>query len=332
MSIFERYWAEIENSPDEGFGEAVRQYKWRLEHLQRSAKTLNDYSYRLHDFHRFLAETGVAFKSIDKGTIRSYLHQLRTRKSLDERKDKPLSDSTVYGFWKALSAWFNYLVQDGLWEKPNPILPMDTPQIRPKVQRPVLREDDIRVMLEVIDKRHPYGKRMELLLCLLWESAARVSEILNLRVRDCDLQNGFLNVIRKGGRPDYIPLTPAMRARIDRFIREKKLTPWDYLLGTRNARPMTIRMAERIVDTVWAKARAKYPHRWNGDFGKIHPHLIRASRLTFLAGKMDSLMLRKIAGHRSLQVIEKYVRFAEQDRERVKEAFLEATLGGDNRI
>ncbi|MBB6067931.1 tyrosine-type recombinase/integrase [Methanococcus maripaludis] len=59
---------------------------------------------------------------------------------------------------------------------------------------PILEEDLNQIMGEIIDSRSRTKIRDALIIRLLWDSGARLSEVLNLRFKDCDLKSGNFRV------------------------------------------------------------------------------------------------------------------------------------------
>jgi len=71
------------------------------------------------------------------------------------------------------------------------------------------------------------SKRMRLLLYLLPLTGLRLNEALNLRVEYIDLQNGMIHLpgeITKSGQPRDVPIFSELRAELERYLSETKLT------------------------------------------------------------------------------------------------------------
>lgn len=297
------YWAKILSCEDEAFRFAAQQFYWRLE--GRSSKTLRDYGYRLWDFSKFLKASGTPFGKVDKGVIQAFFAHLRQRPSSNPNRTS-LAPTTVAGHWRVLRAFFNYLVADELWTQPNPVRPLDAPSCRRPEQKRVLQPEDIALLLSIPNRKTWVGKRQILLVSLLWETAARIGEILGIRVKDVDLQRGLIRVDGKTGQRT-IPIESEIKSKIDRYVRDRNLLPHDFLLGTTSGRALPQRNTRRILDGLFKLAKRKHLGRWPEGY-KIHPHLFRHSRITQLAGSgTNPIALRAFVGHADSRTTDRYI-------------------------
>jgi integrase len=124
------------------------------------------------------------------------------------------------------------------------------------------------------------------ILTVLFSSACRISEVLNLMVEDLELDKGVATVTRKGGRRERISLgqqgTDALVEWLERRRSKDKRVFMDYTYHDLYARLHKL------------GRRMGIPH--------FHPHLLRHSRVMHLrmAGR-DWSDISEICGHTSLQ-------------------------------
>ena len=325
----DRYWQLLFASPDADFQHAAKQFCFRLETKRRSPGTKRDYGYRLWDFHRFLANRQLNFTAVSKQTVRDYLDALQQRSYGNQAKR--LSPETIRGFYRGLNAFFNFLEKYDIWTGKNPMRGVEPPESKRLDFKLVLSKEDIDLLLDIPNKKTVTGKRHRLIINILWRTAMRVSELCGIKVSDLDLshKDAYISVIRKRGKPQDIPIEADLAGEIEGYVYERGLQPHDYLLSTRNGRPLHQRNVRRILERVFEKTRKSNPGRWSDSF-KIHPHLFRHSRLTFLAGTMNELYLKHFAGHSDLRTTELYIHFSKIDRGRIREEYLKAVQQPQN--
>ncbi|MDE6214484.1 MAG: tyrosine-type recombinase/integrase, partial [Lachnospiraceae bacterium] len=77
----------------------------------------------------------------------------------------------------------------------------------PKPELAYLTPDEIKAVLESVSTDDQYGRRDLALLTLLYDSAARVQEICDLRVRDVRLQKPYtIKLTGKGQKTRWVPV------------------------------------------------------------------------------------------------------------------------------
>jgi site-specific recombinase XerD len=124
---------------------------------------------------------------------------------------------------KSAEGWWN----DGVrrtegqhWGIPDPFARIGRRDI-PEDRTRALTVDQVRGMLD--DTRTPIRERA--LWALLYESAARVHEVLALDVEDVDLQNHRARVVRKGGASDVIIWQRQGAMLLSRYLKGRKRGP-----------------------------------------------------------------------------------------------------------
>lgn len=197
----------------------------------------------------------------------------------------------------------DYWVRQG-WLTSDPTDGLERRGVRSGPPRAKPRQD-----VEVLLDRRDLHVREKALVSLLYDSAARVHEVLAIDVEDVDLDNRRAPVNRKGGAADVImwePRTSRLLRRLigDRtrgpvFLTDRKakrnlhLDPADVCPDTGRAR-LSYRRAEEILDEITGG--------WN-------PHDLRHSSLTHDSedGMPVPLLMTK-SGHRSIRSLARYTR------------------------
>ena len=152
------------------------------------------------------------------------------------------------------------------------------------------------------------GIRNQMLLILLYDSALRVSELLNLQVGDIkmDPKNGYLRVVGKGSKERIIPLSELTIEHLQQYMRlfHGAKEPSTYLFYTvikGHADRMSCGNAERIVQKyadLAGKEVATMPL-------SVYPHMLRRTRATYLVQHDVRIeVVARLLGHANIATTE----------------------------
>ncbi len=147
-----------------------------------------------------------------------------------------------------------------------------------------------------------------LLLCAL-SSAARQSELLQIRRTDLDLRTGSVPVTGKRGYRRRIRFYGWALEELRRFVRDTPAAITGYVFGNRYGQPTFPRKR-------WNKAleKAKLKPGAAADRGKVDFHCTRHTSLTLAAARgATEADLAAHGGHRSLQGLDTYLHLAEDE-------------------
>jgi site-specific recombinase XerD len=166
------------------------------------------------------------------------------------------------------------------------------------------------------DTRMP--ERDRLLVLLLLDSGARISEVMGLQLADVRLDSRIIRVLGKGNRERTIPIGtptqsdggPLFRAyRAWLKVREQRIARVPERAGsavflTPNNFPLTAEGGTELIKRLGDSAGVEdaTPHRFRHTFCTVY--------LTQFPG--DEIGLRRIVGHLSKDVLTDYVHLAEQ--------------------
>ncbi|MDQ5934351.1 MAG: integrase/recombinase XerD [Cyanobacteriota bacterium erpe_2018_sw_21hr_WHONDRS-SW48-000092_B_bin.40] len=137
----------------------------------------------------------------------------------------------------------------------------------------------------------------ELMLKLLLYTAIRVSELVNIRVSDVDLDacKIFINQ-GKGSKDRYILFPSGFRLALKSHLKANNQNK--YLFESRLNQPYTTRRIQQIVK--------EYCER-SGLRRAVHPHLLRHQMLTYLTSRgISDAKIQLISGHESRKSLEVY--------------------------
>ena len=195
-----------------------------------------------------------------------------------------------------------------------------------------MTRDAIKVILKQPMKTK-LGIRDRFFMIFLYGTGARVSEALNVRLKDLELATNdpFVRILGKGNKPRCVPLLDMTVENLDYYfaLYHPLRLPDDYLFytiikGTKDC--MSVANAERFIKKYGESAReicTQVPEA-------VHPHLFRHSYGAHLYRMGFPLpVIAKLLDHESLETTEIY---AETDAEMVNAAFrkMEDSLQSQN--
>jgi site-specific recombinase XerD len=163
-----------------------------------------------------------------------------------------------------------------------------------------LSEDAIKILFEQPNTTKPNGRRDQFFMHLMYDSAARCQELLELKVKDVSLgKNSSVTLTRKGGKRQSIPLSDETSARFEEYMKcfHHELCAEDFVFytiihGTRQQ--MSPDAVAVFIKKYAAQGRAscsELPLR-------VHPHLFRHSRAMHLyRSGMPLVLISEFLGH-----------------------------------
>lgn len=103
----------------------------------------------------------------------------------------------------------------------NPALRLSTPKEERELPV-VLSIEEMETLLQAPDKT-PQGIRDNAIMELLYASGLRVSELINLKLSDLNLDMGFIHVYGKGDKERIVPTTEYVAEKLNDYIKNQRL-------------------------------------------------------------------------------------------------------------
>lgn len=187
---------------------------------------------------------------------------------------------------------------------------LDIPFKRGAVEVPIdyPESDDIRKMMSHIDRRSPAGQRDYALFALMFNTGARVQEVLNLRVRDLRLDPPEqVRLHGKGEKTRLCPLWPRTAQLLRDLIATQIPSGPDLataiVFRNRNGGALT-RFGVRYL------LRKYLPDYRSATQGRrIHPHALRhATAVHLLKSGVEFATISQLLGHASITTTMRYAR------------------------
>ena len=259
-----------------------------------SKATISSYTYDLNRLKEALISNGV-----DRPT----LTQLENLRASMGSLSVVLSARSLARLVSSMKGFFSYLTVEKYLEV-NPAEQIEAPKLSRKI--PVfLTETEVQEFLGAIDLSHPQGSRNLAIFEMLYACGLRVSEILQLRLSDLFLNEGFIRVIGKGQKTRLVPIGPYSIKRLEGYL-ENRVSEYqpqplyeDVLFLNRRGRSLTRAMIFTLTKQIVEKTRIKK---------EISPHTFRHCFAThLLENGADLRAIQLMLGHESITTTEIYL-------------------------
>jgi len=156
--------------------------------------------------------------------------------------------------------------------------------------------------------RRPTAKRDTAMILLLLDTGIRASECARLTIGDVNLETGEVNIEPFGtgqktkARKVYIG--KGTRRAIFRYLAHRDYDDYDYLFATKEDRPMDRNTIRHMLVDLGEKAGV----RTSTHIASGHTFAIQ-----FLRNGGDVFNLQNLLGHRSLEMVQNYLRLVDMD-------------------
>jgi len=170
---------------------------------------------------------------------------------------------------------------------------------------------ELDALFRSIDRASSRGTRDYALFALMFNTGARVQEILNLSAQDLRLASPYqVRLHGKGNRVRLCPLWPAtvkcLRAHLEQQQRSQAEAQSTRIFTNRHGAPLT-RFGVRYLLRKYVAAAAARAPTLNGK--SLHPHCMRhTTGLSLLKSGVDFATISQWLGHSTLNVTMRYAR------------------------
>lgn len=170
---------------------------------------------------------------------------------------------------------------------------------------------EIQAVLKCIDRTRPAGQRDYVLFALMFNTGARVQEILNLRRRDVRLDAPCqVRLLGKRNKLRLCPLWPATAKLLREYIGEHRSLeqdPADALLFTNARGQQLTRFGVRYLLRKYISAALRAAPTLRDK--RIHPHSLRhGTAIALLKSGVDFATIAQWLGHAQLNTTMRYAR------------------------
>lgn len=274
----------------------------------------------LNGFRSFL----MLEKGLSKNSIAAYVLDIEKLFYFleSEKQNKKLTSQTLEGFtdffiWlsqlgfsarsqarisSGIKSFYRYLMLEKIIEE-NPTELLETPRLPIKIPE-VLNIQEIDAIMGAIDMSLPQSHRNKTIIEILYSCGLRVSELIELKISNLFLDDGFIRVLGKGNKERLVPIGNSARRMLSIYLEEIRSHTEiaegneDYVFLNRRGKGLSRIMIFNIVKDLVAKT----------DIQKnVSPHTFRHSFATHLVeGGADLRAVQEMLGHKSITTTEIY--------------------------
>lgn len=302
--------ATLKNTPERvcTLSELIEYYEVCNRAEDKSPKTISWYSANLKSFRNYLKNKHLSesLGNIDTKLLREYVLYLLQRKRYESHPCTPaktqlLSSATIHGHVRTLRAFFNWLSFEGLNQN-NPTKDLKPPKVVRKVIS-TLSDQEIGDILNTFGSSST-EMRNQTIFMLLLDTGLRISELVNLKMDDVHMDEGYLKVMGKGKKERIVPIGNNAQRVLHRYLfrfRPKLINHIiDNVFLSVNNKPLT----ENSMKLMFARLSQR-----SGVY-RLHAHLCRHTFATrFLINGGDVFTLQQILGHSTLDMVNHYLHF-----------------------
>lgn len=260
-----------------------------------SQNTIENYERDINKFIKYLKENGKKLdnKNLEKLTIKDF------RAFIVSIRDK--NPTTISRNISSLKSFFKFTEEEGIAIN-NQIEILKSPKLAKKLSS-AISDTDVMSILENFDKvikEKWQAKRDEALFTLIYGCGLRISEALNLNMKD--IESDSLIIKGKGNKERIVPIIDIVKEKINEY---KEISPFNFrnsdpiFRGARGAR-LTARVAERDIEKI---------RNYLGLSDQTTPHSLRHSFATsLLENGTDLRTIQELLGHSSLSTTQLYTK------------------------
>lgn len=249
--------------------------------LNFSDFTISNYQLDLTDFFSFLEKEKINYCNLNRKDVMNYL------KYLD---NKHLKNNTIARRISCLRSFYNYLMTFKIVDR-NIFKSVKNPKIERKLPN-YLNYNEIEDILESIDISTPKGLRDRLLIEMFYATGCRVSELINIEIKNINFSNNTIRIMGKGSKERIVYFGEYARMFLDRYLKVLNNTSNDYLFLNDNMEKLTVQEVENIITNIVKQVSIKT---------HVTPHTLRHTFATHLLNNgADIKTVQELLGHSNL--------------------------------
>jgi len=282
-----------------------------IEYLENDKKasrnTILSYQRDLGKFSNYIENKGVFdVEKITSTNLNSYILMM---------EGENFATSTISRSIATLKSFFNYLFKRGIIGN-DPAEKLKAPKIEKKAPG-ILSIEEITLLLNQLDGDSNKEIRDKAMLELLYATGIRVSELISLKVKDVNIQNGYLRC-NPGAKERIVPFGNIAKAALKRYLKQAR----DSMITSEaevtlfvncNGKPMSRQGFWKVLKHYAKKA---------GIESDITPHTLRHSFAAHLVENgADLKSVQEMLGHSDVSTTQIYARIVNN---RIKDVYAKA--------
>lgn len=267
-----------------------------------SLYTVDNYDKDITEFKEYLVMNNInSFKKVDYSLVRKYLVFLY---------EKKYKNTTICRHISSLRSFYKYLLGNKLINE-NPMELISLPKKEQRLPN-FLYYNDLEKLLETPDQSTSIGLRDKLIFEILYSTGVRVSELVNIKVKDIDFENKSIRIFGKGKKERIVLFGDQALKLINIYLDQRGFTS-EYLILNNRGNKITTRGVDLIIHKNSLKSGLK---------NKITPHTMRHTFATHMLNDGANLLtVQELLGHENLKTTQVYTHLS---NERLRNVYLNA--------
>lgn len=243
--------------------------------------TVNSYLSDITIFKEYLSSLKINYLKVDKDIIREYLKVLG---------NSNYKSSSINRILSSLKNYYEYLEYKHLIEY-NPLKDLNRPKKEKRLPNFINNNDYEEIIKKSLERTDFIGRRNTLLLELLYSSGIRISEALNIKIKDINMGDKSIRILGKGSKMRIVYFGEYAKEYLEEYLKVRN-SSLEYLFLNKNNTLLTRRGAEYIISNLVKTSLLKK---------KVTPHTFRHSYATeMLNNGADIRSVQELLGHSSL--------------------------------
>lgn len=239
----------------------------------------------------------IEIESITKEVIIQFLDWLET--------DRNVSIQTRNQRLACIKSFYKYVQinEPDLFGSCSQILSIKNKKV-PNKMISYFTENEIKIMINYLNTIKDLKKLT--MICVLYETGARVTEFINIKLSDLNLSdNACITLYGKGNKTRIVPISQELVKLINKYLKEIYINyKDDYLFYSNYKKKYSRYSINKIIKKIVLKLNSMYPDKFKGNY---HPHSFRHTKATHLYNNGTPLLyVQEFLGHNTITSTEIY--------------------------
>ena len=258
-----------------------------------SDNTIQAYKRDLNFFFDYLKKNNLEYLNVEYDDIQKYIEELNN----EGRKAASISRRLA-----TLRSFYGYLLKKKLI-KSIPTNKINTPKVEKKAPM-ILTSDEVEILLSQPKSDDLKGIRDKAMLEFAYATGMKVSEIINLDLKDVNLVDSYV-VCNEGYSKRVVPLGRISKEALEEYLDNSR----PYLLKTEDEKPLFVNvMGNRLTRQGFWKIIKQYQEQAHIE-KEITPHVLRHSFAThLLQNGADMRAVQTMLGHTDIASTQVYMK------------------------
>ena len=274
---------------------------------KKSLNTELSYKRDLSKMTEFLSGKGIKnFSEVTSDVLGEYVTYLN---------DNGFAAATVSRSVASMKALFHYLLNEGIISE-DPSKPLHAPKIEKKLPEILTTEEVVR-LLDQPKGDSPKEIRDKAMLELLYATGIRVSELMNLKIEDVNMQMSYINC-KDANKERMIPFGKAAKAALSKYLESGR----DALVEDKTSDILFANCSGQQMSRQGFWKLIKYYAKKAGINSDITPHTLRHSFAAHLVENgADLHAVQEMLGHSDISTTQIY---AALNHNKIREVYAKA--------